>query len=364
MTRVTNSMLVNNLLSDLNNSAGRVSKYMSQASSGRKYAHISDDPTSVVYSLQSRLKLALNEHYQKKVEHANNWLTQAETGLSELNDVLGKCYESCVDAATDIENGIDREIVASYIGQMRDQLLETLNSSYGNLYVFGGYNTTGYTDSSGTNVAPFTVNAEGNLCFNGLDLTKLNEPAAPNPADYAGGLSDPDYIADEAQYQIDYAEYSANMLIYESLGADVLSFGVSASTNLDVTFNGLSVALYTDPETGQIRNVYNLMDDLYNTILGEDTTATDISAYISNIQAAQYSTLARMSELGGRVNRLEIMSARYETDEINYTQMMSDAEDADMAEVLMKFKMAQTVYQAALSVGAYAIQPTLMDYLS
>lgn len=341
--RVTNSMLVSNLLNDLNNSAGRVSSTMSQSSSGRKYAHISDDPTSVVYSLQARLKLALNDHYQKKVEHAENWLTQAETGLNELNDVLVRCYEGCIDAATDIENGVDRESVASYIGEMRDQILETLNSTYGSLFIFGGYNTAGYTAASGENVAPFTVNDQGNLCYNGLDLTTLTSDALdPGSVNYDPALAS----------------------LYESMGADALSFGVSASTGMEVSFNGMSVALYTDPETGEMRNVYNLLDDMYNTILDENTTASDISAYISNLQAAQYNTLAKISEVGGKINRLEIITARYETDEINYTQMMSDAEDADMAEVLMKFKLAQTVYQAALSVGAYAIQPTLMDFLN
>jgi flagellar hook-associated protein 3 FlgL len=43
--------------------------------------------------------------------------------------------------------------------------------------------------------------------------------------------------------------------------------------------------------------------------------------------------------------------------------MKSDAEDADEAELIMRYKMAETVYKAALSTGASIIQPTLMDFL-
>jgi flagellar hook-associated protein 3 FlgL len=57
------------------------------------------------------------------------------------------------------------------------------------------------------------------------------------------------------------------------------------------------------------------------------------------------------------------LEIRYAQDEINYTQMMSDAEDVDFAEVIMNQKMAEAVYQAALSAGARVIQPTLMDFL-
>ena len=43
--------------------------------------------------------------------------------------------------------------------------------------------------------------------------------------------------------------------------------------------------------------------------------------------------------------------------------MRSDAEDVDMADVIMYLKMAEAVYQAALSAGARVIQPSLMDFL-
>jgi flagellar hook-associated protein 3 FlgL len=111
-------------------------------------------------------------------------------------------------------------------------------------------------------------------------------------------------------------------------------------------------------------NVKNnkLLDDLYQSVK-TGASAEDISSYLPDLMKSQSHILALMAEFGGRTNRLDTLSARYSQDEINYTQMKSDAEDADQAEVIMNYKMAEAVYKAALSTGAYIIQPTLMDFL-
>ena len=110
------------------------------------------------------------------------------------------------------------------------------------------------------------------------------------------------------------------------------------------------------------KNLFTLLNNLYQTV-HSGGGADQISAYVVDLQQAQSHLLSTLAELGGRVNRLDILASRYEQDQINYTQMRSDAEDADQAEIIMNYKMAEAVYKAALSAGAYIIQPTLMDFL-
>lgn len=329
--RVTNSMLVSNFMNDLNTNMTKLSDLQSQLASGKKYAHISDDPVAVIYSQQARYKLTVLSHYQENVSLAGNWLTQAEEGAMSLNDLLASAYESCIDAATDIKNSSDLTNVSFYLAELRDQILQTLNSTLGDKYVYGGYNTTGYTEN-GKPVPPFTVNDDGNLCYNGVDLTS----------------TDPDTLA-----------------LIEELRSDVLTFDISIGSSMEVTVNGIDLVFYgTDPDTGANLNIYNLLDDLYNVVSAEGTTAEDINSFISDLQSAQSHVLGITAQLGGRANRIEILSSRYEQDLINYTQMLSDAEDADYSEIIMKYKMAEAVYNASLAAGAYIIQPTLMDFLS
>ena len=98
-------------------------------------------------------------------------------------------------------------------------------------------------------------------------------------------------------------------------------------------------------------NLYSVLDGLYNTLMNNGSSA-EISAYADKLQDSQSDLMSLEAKIGGSTNRLELIANRYEEDTLNYTQMKSDVEDVDQAEVIMQYKMAEAVYQAALQVGA------------
>lgn len=69
------------------------------------------------------------------------------------------------------------------------------------------------------------------------------------------------------------------------------------------------------------------------------------------------------AEIGGKVNRLELTLSRLQEDRLNFTDLLSENEDIDMAEVLIKFSAQEVVYNAALSSSSKVIQPTLLDFM-
>jgi flagellar hook-associated protein 3 FlgL len=331
-------MLVSNFMNNLNTNASKLDKLQSQLATNRKYAHMSDDPVSVIYSQQARYKLSRLADYHQNVSVSKGWLQQTESGLRELNDILTSAYEACVDASTDVKSATDKENAAKYIKQLRDQMLHTLNTAYGDKFIFGGYNTTGVTENRAT-TPPFTINADDKLCYNGIEI---------NIASMAAGGA------------------------LEDLHGDVLTFDVGIGIEMPVTFNGIDVVYMGTEEimdadgnptgTYRTKDIFSIMDQLYKDVLA-GKPADEIAKNITDLQAGQQHILGLVAEVGGRDNRLDILISRYEQDDINYTQMKSDAEDADQAEVIMNYKMAEAVYKAALSAGAFIIQPTLMDFL-
>ncbi len=74
-------------------------------------------------------------------------------------------------------------------------------------------------------------------------------------------------------------------------------------------------------------------------------------------------TLAERAENGAKMNRLDMLDARLKTTDIEYRRLLSNVEDADLSELLVRLWSAQASYQAALGVGARLIQPSLLDYL-
>jgi len=307
-----------------------MSRLQSQLATNKRINKLSDDPVGVISALQSRTKISRLEQYRDNISAGLNWLTVAETSLREVDTMLQTVYEQTIFASNDTNTAYDRGSVAVYVKQMMDHLVQTVNSSIGDQYVFAGYNTTH---------APFKLNG-GVLEYNGICM-------------YGPGMD-------------------AAALGNESLEHKNLSTGFNLTTSISMT--GVEIM-----GTGE-HNIYKIMSDLYDALMMDDSPTAPhndpedpaydpnlmqktISQQISKLQKAQENNLANIVQIGGKTNRLEMMDSRYSEDIINYTERKSYVEDADQAEVIMRFKMSEAVYQAALAAGARIIQPTLMDFL-
>ena len=98
----------------------------------------------------------------------------------------------------------------------------------------------------------------------------------------------------------------------------------------------------------------------YAVIKSEDLDMDSLTVYMDKNMD---NLLAKISEIGAKVNRLELDQNRIDDNIINYNKLLSKTEDADMAEVIMKFKIEENIYRSSLSTGAKIIQPTLIDFL-
>ena len=93
------------------------------------------------------------------------------------------------------------------------------------------------------------------------------------------------------------------------------------------------------------------------------TGTEGIDNAIADMQDIMDRVLSIRSDIGARMNRTDLTYNRLDSDEINFTRLMSDNEDADMAQVIMNLKNEENVYNASLAGGARIIQPTLADFL-
>jgi len=310
--RITTGMMSGGYLRNINKNLAELQKYQNQISSERRLTKLSDDPIGIIRSMQARVRLANTARYQDDVESAQKWLTQTETSLNEINNVIQKVYESSVEASTDTLSNDDRQAIAELVGQMRDHLITAGNNKFGDKYIFAGYNTA---------AAPFTLDAGGNILFNGIDM---NDPA------------DPDLIA---------------------AGQQVIQYSVGLNLRTDVSLSGVQLF-----GTGN-DNIYKLMDNFYND-LQNGAPASVLSTYENKFQAAQSRVLSNLADIGGRTNRLKLLENRYSVDEVNFTEIKSKVEDIDVAEVTVQWKTAMSVYEYALKIGSSILQNSLVDYMN
>jgi len=111
-------------------------------------------------------------------------------------------------------------------------------------------------------------------------------------------------------------------------------------------------------ESQLISDINNLITDLRN-----DENSDVLTTHIGFIDVDLNRMLTAESDIGARNTRVELVLNRIGENNLTYTSLMSEAQDADMAEVIMHYQNAQNVYRASLSTGAQTIQPTLIDFI-
>ncbi|MDT2239865.1 flagellin [Paenibacillus larvae] len=69
------------------------------------------------------------------------------------------------------------------------------------------------------------------------------------------------------------------------------------------------------------------------------------------------------SEVGAKVNRVELTRERLKDLETNLTSLQAKTEDADIIKLIYEEKIQENCYQTSLAVGSKIIMPSLVDFM-
>ncbi|MEX1028743.1 MAG: flagellar hook-associated protein FlgL [Paenibacillaceae bacterium] len=138
-------------------------------------------------------------------------------------------------------------------------------------------------------------------------------------------------------------------------GQIVFEIGVGVKISVNVTGSAVFGA------AGDADNAFKMMDDLHAALLADDTPG--INNALGNLDSRFNKFLEVRSDIGAKVNRIELAQDRLKDININLKILQTKTEDADMAELITSLKTDEAVYQASLSVGSRIITPTLIDFL-
>lgn len=302
MTRITNTMLVNNLRHNLTNNIFNLEKYQRQLSTGRKINKLSDDPAALVKSLRLRTNLVEGEQYLANIKEGINFMETTDSALNNLTSILHRIRELAVQAANGTNEDSAYQAMSDEIRELTAQLTLVANTTYGTKYIF-----------SGTNVTQPPYN----------QITK-------------------DWVGNDRPLELE------------------IGVGVTMTINLtNGEMEGFFVGDGTEP--GIIQHLENLADSLANDAPADAAKSADQALGI--IDQFVDKLLSARSTVGAKINRLELQGSRLESTKASFTGLLAQNEDADIAEVIMQLKMQESVYLASLAAGARIIQPSLVDFL-
>ncbi|WP_127549073.1 flagellar hook-associated protein FlgL [Paenibacillus amylolyticus] len=304
--RITNNMLSSQLLLNLNRNAQQMNNTQTQMASGMKINKPSDDPVGITYSLRYRAELASNEQYQKNVDSATSWLDFNDTVMDQAGSIVQRLRELTVQASTGTNPQSALDSVKEEVNQLKEQLIDVANSKLNGKYVFNGetYDIKPYQFTKDENGSSDTTDAASVL----TDTGKIN------------------FIVGES------VQLPINVTGNEAFGND------QEDDNLFVVLNTIIQAL-------------------------SDGDQKELSNQLGSIDSRMDKMLAIRSEIGAKTNRIELMMGRLDDLGVNLTDLQAKVEDADYAELIMKSKIQENIYNASLSAGSKIISPSLVDFL-
>jgi flagellar hook-associated protein 3 FlgL len=140
--RITNKMMTNNMMNNINKNKVSMTALEQQYSTGKKIQKPSEDPIIAVRALKLRTNLTeLNQYYDKNIPDAKSWMDVTESALDNVNKLLTKINSYCVQGSTDTLTAKDRAAVIADLQQLKAQVYQEGNANYAGRYVFSGYKT-------------------------------------------------------------------------------------------------------------------------------------------------------------------------------------------------------------------------------
>ena len=299
--RVTQNMVAAQILSNITGSEGRLAKAQEQLATTKKINRASDDPQGSSLVLQMQDRIGATQAYQNATSGARDSLGNTSAALTQVLDLLQQAKDLATQGSSDTEQG-SRATLADQVNQLLEGLVSQGGTESQGRYVFGGTQST---------TPPFSVTRDGSGTITAVTASPLG------------------------------IDGSINVQVAE---------GVIVQTNLP---GGQAF-------TGSV--------DLFSTLIGlrdalnrNDTAG--IAATIDTLKTGIDQVAAAASAVGATVQRLQAIEARNQSDLTRFKDLLSGAQDADIAEVYVDLQKEQNAYQASLAAGAKVFQMSLLDYL-
>lgn len=300
--RITNNMMVNNMINSMGKNLVRMDKFQQQMATGKKIQKPSDDPVVAARALKLRTDVAKLEQYKKNIQDAQSWMEYTDSALDQIGNVVKRARELAVRGASGTCTSDDLAKISEEIKQLKSELIELSNSSYAGRYIFSGF----YTNQK-------LLNEDGAFALN----------------------------VDNSQ-SIKYEIGVGNDININITGSELFNNGINTNSGdkgkMISNFEMIQAAMESGDNTA-VSDAIELMDDNMDNVLRVRT------------------------DIGARMNRLKLTSNRIQEDTVNMKRLMSQNEDIDIAETVMKLKNEENVYKASLAGGAKIIQPTLVDFI-
>lgn len=140
--RITNKIMQNNSLSNINLAKVAEDAKASQVSSGKKIVRPSDDPIVAIRALRLRSSVVeITQYYSRNAKDADAWLKTTEDAIQQVTDVITDMIKQYDKGANEYLTSGNRNIILEQLKALQKEVYATGDADYAGRYIFTGYRT-------------------------------------------------------------------------------------------------------------------------------------------------------------------------------------------------------------------------------
>lgn len=343
--RITNSYITRNYLNNLNRSLNLYNDSANRLNTGRKFNKMSENVSDGTRALTIRTQSYKNEQIQENVKKAGENLYVAESNLMSIKDIIDGVHSNTIQALNGT-NESAADIYATDFNAVKNQIIEFANCRYNNTYVLGGTNNT---------TAPFEVDANGELLYNGVNVNDIEKNGE--------------------KFFVGTTEVPNSNSVYLDIGIDmtVKNGRVDSRTAFNMTVSGLDClgygtteVTYDDGKGGTVtedfpNNAYEIMDEMAKAVSEKNTER--LGALNDHLKKTFDNLVTEISDIGIRTNYLDRHTSRLEDEEFVLTEIQNDVEYIKETDELINNKDMEYSWLLTLQYGSKVLPKSLMDYV-
>lgn len=396
--RISTIQAFNNGVAGIQRNYGDVTRTQEQISTGNRILTPADDPVASVRLLQLEQQQNILGQYDNNLSAAKSSLTQEETTLNSVTNILQRVRELTVQAGNGALSQADRQAIGNELSVREDELLSLMNSRNARgEYLFSGFQ--GKTQ-------PFVRNPDGSYAYNGdegsrklqvassLELqindngqevfenatnaSRLSLSSAPlAPATALSGMLVEDEVAfanfpaagiTVAFTDPDPLNYTVTML---SPPGTVTTGRLNSKTDTLVHFSGAAFYVNGAPPAGTvftitgpdanpatpppnkvgilntIATLRQALTSAINTPQGNRDVRDAVAAGLTNLDNGMGIVLQAQGQIGARLNVLESTQTDNEDVTLINKSVQADLRELDYAEALSRLSSQTVVLEAA-----------------
>ena len=300
VTRITQGMLVQRTLNNLNQQLRRISVLQDQLATGRRVNRPSDNPIDARRAMNLRTIIAKNEQFQANISDASPQLQESASTVLNMVDIMLRALELTTQGANEVVGQSQLDSIALEIDELLEAAVVAGNHRTNNRSIFAGTRT----------------------LADAFDVTRV-----------AGQITAVTYAGNDQPIEINISEGVRSEV--NVTGSDVFQ------KNVDI-----------------FAVLIGIRDDL---LAGDQASLRDVR--LAEIATGREQLLGAVAQIGAVQNRLERLLSNLADFNTDFQELLSEKIDADFAETVLGLNVAESALSAALNAAARVLQPSLLDFI-